>query len=336
MSIMNKKIIISIIAVVVIIAVSIMWWQTRSAAKYTGPVEKIIIANQKEYSIFNYIAQEKGYFKENGLDAEVKEYQSGPVAMTDLLAGKVDVIIAGEFPGVNSMFTNNNLRILAETSKQQSTRVVARKDSGISNPSDLKGKKIGVTKNSAGEFFLGRFLLLNNLTFSDVAIINLSPFEMIDQITAGKIDAVAIWEPYSYQIEKKLGDNTISWSAQGDQNTYALLYSTDEFTKNHPQIIERYLQSLMQAETFVKDHNAEAKDLVKKILGYDDYYMGYYVWKISNSLVLGQALLLMMEDEARFAIANKLTDQTKVPNYLNFIYFDALAKIKPGSITIIH
>lgn len=333
---MKKRIIISIAVVFVIIVASVAWWQRKPAPKYSRPVEKIIIGNLGEYSIFNLIAKENGYFKENGLDAEIKEYLAGPPMIKDLLGGNLNVAAAGEFPGVNSMFTNSNLRILAETSKQKSTRVVARKDSGISNPSDLKGKKIGVTKNSAGELFLGRFLLFNNLAFTDVSVINLSPTEMTEQIVNGQIDAVATYEPNPYNIEKKLGDNAISWSAQGDQNTYALLYSTVEFIKNHPQIIERYLRSLMQAETFVKNHNAEAKDLVKKILHYDDAYMDYYTWKVSNSLALGQALLLTMEDEARFAISNKLTDQTKVPNYLNFIYFDALIKIKPEAVTVIH
>lgn len=334
-----KKIIIILGSITILILAGLAAWYflgQKKPQKYTGPVEKIVIGNLGEYSIFNLIAQNKGYFKENGLDAEIKDYQAGTLEIKDLLGGSLNVATAGEFPAVISMFANNNLRILAEASKLQSTRVVARKDSGISNPYDLKGKKIGVTKNTAGELFLGRFLLFNNLTFSDVTIINLLPLELVDQITAGKIDAVVTWEPYPFQIENKLGDNAISWSAQGDQNTYVLFYSTDEFTKSHPQIIERYLQSLMQAETFVKDHNAEARDLVKKILGYDDAYMNYYTWKISNSLALGQALLLTMEDEARFAIANKLTDQTRVPNYLNFIYFDALTKIKPEAVTIIH
>lgn len=335
---MNKKIIIFTVVILVVAIIGVVWWQGRPtpAPKYIGPVDKIVIGNLGEYSILNLIAKDKGYFAENGLDAEIKDYQAGPPMIKDLLGGNLDVTVAGEFPGVSSMFTNSNLRILAETSKQKSTRIVVRKDKGINTPADLKGKKIGVTKKSAGELFLGRFLLFNNLTFSDVSVIDLSPLELTNQIIAGKIDAVAAYEPFPFQIENKLGANAISWSAQGDQDTYALLYSTDEFIKIHPQIIERYLQSLMQAEIFVKDHNAEAKDLVKNILHYDDSYMDYYTWKISNSLVLEQALLLTLEDEARFAIANKLTNQTKVPNYLNFIYFDALDKVKPEAVTIVH
>ena len=49
--------------------------------KYTGPAEKLRIGNIGEYSIFNLIAKEKGFFAENGIDAEIKEYTSGPAAI---------------------------------------------------------------------------------------------------------------------------------------------------------------------------------------------------------------------------------------------------------------
>ena len=51
-------------------------------------------------------------------------------------------------------------------------------------------------------------------------------------------------------------------------------------------------------------------------------------------LSLDQPILVSLEDEARWAIRNKLTDVTKVPNYLDYIYTDALKAVKPGAVTI--
>ncbi|NIT52457.1 MAG: hypothetical protein GWO41_06890 [candidate division Zixibacteria bacterium] len=56
-----------------------------------------------------------------------------------------------------------------------------------------------------------------------------------------------------------------------------------------------------------------------------------YVFEI----FLDQSLLLSWEDIARWAIKNKFTDKTTVPNYLNFIYLDGLEAVKPEAITII-
>ena len=76
---MNKKLIVFVVVVFVAVMIGIVWYRGRSTSqppKYTGPVEKIVIANQGLYSIFNLKAQDKGFFKKNGLDSEVKEYQS--------------------------------------------------------------------------------------------------------------------------------------------------------------------------------------------------------------------------------------------------------------------
>ncbi|MEE8433112.1 MAG: hypothetical protein V3S16_17830, partial [Candidatus Desulfatibia sp.] len=53
------------------------------------------------------------------------------------------------------------------------------------------------------------------------------------------------------------------------------------------------------------------------------------------ALFLDQALIVGIEDQARWAIKNELTDATKAPNYLNYIYLDALEAVKPNSMTII-
>ena len=54
------------------------------------------------------------------------------------------------------------------------------------------------------------------------------------------------------------------------------------------------------------------------------------------SVTLDQSLLLTLEDETRWAIKNKLTGRTNIPNYLYHIYLDALHAVTPEAVTIIH
>jgi hypothetical protein len=51
--------------------------------------------------------------------------------------------------------------------------------------------------------------------------------------------------------------------------------------------------------------------------------------------MLDQTILVSLEDEARWAMKERLTDKKEVPNYLDFIYVDALEQVKPETVTII-
>lgn len=335
---MNRKTI-TLLGFLIIAVIAFMWGYRLDLFNekeiYTGSVEEIRIGNIGEYSIFNIIALEKGYFRENGLDAQIIEYPSGPPAVQDLLAGKVDFAVAADFVGVRNIFINPDLRILTQASKHKVFHLLARKDRGIVTPSDLKGKTVGVTRKGAGEFYLGRFLLLNNLQLEDIVIRDLTPQQMMTQLENGSIDAIVIFDPHAYNLKKTLGETIVSWSAQGDQNIFALVYSTNSYLKAHPNTAARYMRALLQAELFVKESPPEAKDFIAKKLHYDPDYIEYLWSHFTFEHRLDQELLLTMEDESRWVIENKLTDQTSVPNYLPFIYFDALEKINPDVITII-
>lgn len=303
---------------------------------YSGQPEKIVIGNVREYSIFNIIAKSKDYFAQNGIDAEIKKYDSGPAGVKDLLAGKVDVALASDNTGVQTIFTHPELRIISQFVRNNVFSIVALKDKGISAPSDLRGKKIGITKKTAGEFLFSEFLVTENLTSKSVVIVDLTPPQIKTELQKGTIDAGVLFEPNVFDLINTLGEKAVVWPISKTLDTFGLIYTTDTFIKTHSTVIDRYLLSLIQAEQYEKNNPEETKALIGKTFGYSKKYIDYSWPKNDNSIRLDQEFLLSMENIARWSIENKLTDKTTVPNYLNFIYFEALEKVKPEAITIIH
>ena len=129
--------------------------------------------------------------------------------------------------------------------------------------------------------------------------------------------------------------NAVVWPAQSGQPLYGLIISSDEWITKHPELAERFLKSLAQAEEYLIRHPAEAKAIVQKRLNLNTAYIET-VWSQNQfSLSLDQSLIATMEDEARWMIQNDLTTEKQVPDFLNYIYEDGLKAVKPEAVNII-
>ena len=329
----------TIIALALIIVSGIMVWyfsRDLQTAEHKDKLQKVTVGNTAGYPNLAILAEEKGYFEKNGLNVSFRDYEKPMIK--DLIEEKIDIVSAtAEFVVVRNIFNEKDLQIVASVSTQQNQwEVVGRRDKNIQNIGDLKGKTIAVQRGTAGEFFLAEFLLFNNLRMSDITVVDLELKPRMEQLTRGQIDAVVILSPYTQQMKNTLGENAISWPAQAGRSIYSLSYTTERFVKEHPDIIERYLRALIAAEAFVSSNETEARKIMQNKLRFNDNDI-QALWPIFNFEVkLEQELLPVMGDQARWAITNKITDQKKVPDYLDFIYFDGLKKIKPEAITIIH
>lgn len=323
------------IGIITIVMASATGCEQKTEQKYSSPFEKVNLAITKT-GILGYIAEDKGYFEENGLYVKFQHYQSGKHAADILIADKTDIATSADFVLVSNSTKHKDLRVIGTITSANSIQLVARKDKGIEKIADLKGKRIGVKKKSTAEFFLGTFLLFNHISTDEVEIIDMSPLDMVENIAEGKIDAVIIWQPYAYFMKKRLGANAVSWAAQGGMDFYFLVLAKEKWINRNPGVVKRFMKALLDAEKFTKENNDEAKAIYTRITGYE-YALVDQIWSHMNfTIELPQALLILLEDQTRWMIENKLTDTTEMPNYLNYMYFDTLKELKPEAITMIY
>lgn len=302
---------------------------------YSGEVETVTISEgRNETRTLIYVAEERGLFAANGINVVYKDNLFGAAATNALLKGEIELAAGSEFVVVGSALKKADIRSIAIIDKFENTYVIGRADKGIKDIADLKGKKIAISRGTSPEFYLGRFLQLYGMGIEQVTLIEGTPAQSVEAIVSGSVDAVAIFQPEASMIRGTLGNNAVVWPAQSGQFTYFNIFGTASWVASHPEVITRLLKALSQAEDYVVRHPDEVRALVQKRLQYDDAYMNEIWTEHQFTLSLDRSLIVAMEDEARWMISNNLTSEKQVPDFLDYIYEDALKAVKPEAVNI--
>ena len=293
-------------------------------------------AHPEDFSALIWIAEDQGYFSANGLKVNIKTYDAGVKAAKDLVAGKLDLATATDFVAARSILNGDDLRIICNICDVggESIKIAARKDHGITKPSDIRGKRIGVALGSIAEFAIDLLLVIQDIPIQEIEKVDLSPSEQVKAISEGKVDAVVVWEPFYSKISGELGAKLVSWPMQSVQHYYWFLLGTSEGIRKRPHAIRNFVASLVSAENFMKKQMDESKRIVARKLGPNHIDS---LWSELRFVVgLDDSMGLMMKSEMRWMNPDRHAKDSAAPDILPFIYFDALNSVQPERIKMVH
>lgn len=306
----------------------------KSQPRQAESLQKITVTYTfQPQSTLVHIAMAKGYFIEEGLDVQPIMRTFGKASLQTVLDHQSDFATVAETPVMFSILKGEKISVIANIEQSTTNNaIVARKDAGIATPADLKGKRIGYTPGTTSEFFLDSLLTANGLLRKDVRPVSVTPEAMLDTIMAKKVDAVSTWNYPLTLITRKLGANgAVFYDREIYTETFNVATQQD-FVQKNPETVKRFLRALIKAENFVASNTDEAqtimssstkidKDLIREVWGAFNYHV-----------VLDHVLLLTLEDETRWAIKNKLTESTEMPDFRNFIHLGSLMAVKPEAV----
>jgi ABC-type nitrate/sulfonate/bicarbonate transport system substrate-binding protein len=300
----------------------------------TATLQKITVAyTYQPQSTLAHVAVAKGYFAEEGLEVQSLMHTFGKASLQSLIDHKADFAAVAETPFMFNVLKGEKIFVIANIEASgKNNAIVARKDVGISVVGDLKGKRIGFTPGTTSDFFLDSMLTVIGLTRQSIQPVPLKPEEMLAAIVEKSVDAVCTWNYPLTQIKRQLGSNGVLFY---DPIIYTETFNfaaQQDFVQKNPETVKRFLRALIKAENFVAQHPDEAQAIMSAATK-TDLDLIREVWSAFNyRVVLDKKLLITLEDETRWAMKNKLTDQTVMPEYQNYIHLDSLRAVKPDAI----
>ncbi len=214
--------------------------------------------------------------------------------------------------------------------------IVGRRDRGIDTPASLKGKRIGVTLNTSAHFALDALLNRQKLAPTDVTLRNYRTDELGAALANGDIDAAATWEPFLDAMMAKQGNNGVRFGSTDIYEINFNLVGLHAFLRQRSGAVEQVLRALVEGEQFCRSAPAAALAVMQRA-GREDAARANAAWPAARFVLsLDQGLILAMEDEARWAIRNHMTERELPPNYLDQIYLDGMLAVAPAAVTVIH
>ncbi len=305
--------------------------------KPSAPPEKITIAYSATPDAgLAEVAQMKGYYLQEGLDAVAKKYPLGKFALQSVLDGTADFATVAETPFALAVMNGQKLSIIATIQTSKGNHVlIADKDKGILSPEDLIGKKIAATLGTSGEYFLDAFLVSRGISRKGITIVDLKPDESRDKLISGAVDAILALPSVVVQVQGKMGDRAIIFDDKDIFTQFFIIAAKQDFIQKNPDKVRKLLRALVRAEEFIKQKPAEAQKIVAEFIGQDEASLGK-IWAVNDfNVTLSQSMLLALEDLSRWAIRNRHTKARAVPDYLSIIYFDGLKSVKPEAVRIL-
>jgi aliphatic sulfonates family ABC transporter substrate-binding protein len=201
-----------------------------------------------------FVARDLKLFEKAGLAPTYVKFVAGPPMIAAMQNGSLDLASVGSVAfliGLSQGLDWVMIGINPEAAYSQG--VVARKDSGIHTPTDLKGKRIGLFKGSSAQFGLMMILRQHGIRPDQVTLLNMSPEEQLLALENKKIDAAMVWEPWMQKMVHGADGRIVA--TEGNVGIYT---NVDGYTvrrqwlRDNRETALRFLRALIMANDVVQ------------------------------------------------------------------------------------
>lgn len=211
---------------------------TTGPAKAAEPTE--VRLDWATYNPLSLLLKERGYVEEalkpKGIKVRWVQSLGSNKALEFLNAGAIDIGSTAGAAALVARINGNPIKAIYAFSRPEWTALVTRKDTGITKPADLKGKRVAVTRGTDPHIFLIRALQGAGLTEKDAKLVLLQHPDGRTALDRGDVDAWAGLDPMMASAEIENGD--VLFFRDPAANTWGVLDVREAFAKENPDLVK--------------------------------------------------------------------------------------------------
>ncbi len=208
-----------------------------------------------------YLAQQQGFFKDAGIDAELIVLTGLAERNSALKAGRIDALAAPVDYFVLSAGNNLSATItMAIDESNGADGIVATSD--IKTVADLRGKRVAFQRGLPSEFFLRALLQQNGLSLADLKPVDMETAQAGAAFISKQVDAAVIWEPWLTKASQEGHGHVLASSKDYPNLIVDCLAFNQSVVSRSPQEVQAIVNAVLRAIAYSKAHPEEANAIM--------------------------------------------------------------------------
>ena len=216
------------------------------------------------------VAIEKGFFREQGIETELKHIPASGDRIAALTAGSVAFSNLGRVAVINEMARDNKSFYFFANIDDSPGNEGCWARPGIASFRDLRGKKVAA--NTSAQVTMNGLLANAGMTEKDIQFVNLPPAEMAGALAKGDVDAACVWEPLLSNVKKGTPDgkllgldsDTPNFKQFGTMASPDIMIISRKLVDDNPALAGKLVTAIFKGVEFTNANPKDAAALAAK------------------------------------------------------------------------
>jgi NitT/TauT family transport system substrate-binding protein len=206
-----------------------------------------------------YIAKEKGFYRDEGIQVKDLYIRGGVTASQALQAGSVHFTLALG-TGVRAALSGMSIKAIMVYCDKPYHFLYARPDLGVRSAADLKGKRIAVTGLGSTTYYAARKVVEHLGMDADKDVRILSVGDIWPALQGGAVEAGLIRPPFTHMAEK-MGMVRLAYVGDAIQLPMSGLVTSEKMIQEQPEVVRRFVRATVNGLRFFRDRKNEAESI---------------------------------------------------------------------------
>lgn len=217
--------------------------------------------NQFQFAGY-YIAKEKGYYKDLGIDIEIKEFRGNYNSIVENVVSNEAIYAIGKSSLILNNNDNKNIILLSTIFQKSPLILLTLESSEIKTPKDLENKKVMITSDAKDSASISAMILSQGLNLNSIQFLE-HTFDINDLLNK-KVDAYAGYlsnEPYLLD-KKNIKYNVINPSDYNFDFFEGILFTSREELSNNPTRVLNFNEASLKGWNYAFNNIEESAKII--------------------------------------------------------------------------